>query len=157
MTPYYSMSAVYRQERKCVMRSKTLAVQFGILVLLMSLSTAVASDLGKTPLGMTGSIVGSSIHRWFIPRPRVATPEPSWKITWRGRGILNFSCKNLGVTIRYTYAPEGKVAPYPTSSSPIFPRCGLYLTKPCMVRARSFIGNGGRWLSSSACTVIIRR
>jgi len=138
------------------MRSKKLAVRFGLLVLLMSLSTAAASGLGRTPLGTTGSIVASSSYNWIIFRPRVTTPEAHWKITWRGGGYLSFSCKTKDTTIRYTYAPEGKVAPYPTSSSRVCPNgYGLYLTKPCMVRARAFKNNSWWWLPSYVRRVTI--
>ncbi len=128
------------------MRSKKWAVQFGLLVMLMSLSAAAASDLGQNPLATTGSnVTTSSYTSPFIYR-RVATPKASWKITWRGAVVLTYSCKTSDATIRYTYASEGKVAPYPTSSSRVLPYgYGLYLTKPCMVRAKAFKSS---WLPS---------
>jgi hypothetical protein len=83
---YYSKLAGYRQERKCIMRSKKLGVRFGLLiVLLVSLSLASTSNAGI----------------FYIPR--VATPEYSWTITWRGAVIVYISCDTSGATIKYTW------------------------------------------------------
>jgi hypothetical protein len=99
------------------MRSKKLAVRFGLVsVLLMSLSVAAATE-------------------------RVATPgvQGIQNISWRGGLLLSFSCETPGATIRLTYAPEGKIAAYPTASSYIYrPGSWFLITKPCMFRAKAY-------------------
>ncbi len=86
------------------MRSKKLAVRFGLLsVLLMSLSAAAAPDLARTSQGMTGSDVASPSYARTIFFPRVATPKYICTPTWRGAVIVRISCSTRGATIRYTW------------------------------------------------------
>ena len=98
------------------MRSKKLAVRFGLVsVLLMSLSAAAATFLCATPDAAVTDI------------------------SWRGGLKLTFSCKNpADATIRLTYAPEGKVAATPTTSSYIYQRGYFLITQPCMFKARAY-------------------
>lgn len=90
------------------MRSKKLAVRFGLLtVLLVSLSLTSTSDA------------------WTIFFPRVATPEYSWTRTWRGAVIVYVSCDTPGATIKYTW----------NGSSVRTYRYPLYVTRDAVLRA----------------------
>ena len=103
---YYSKMAGYRQERKCIMRSKKLAVRFGLLtVLLVTLSLT------------------STSHAWTICR--VATPKISWYPTWRGVAIVRISCDTPGATIKYTW----------NGSSVRTYRYPLYVTTDAVIKA----------------------
>jgi hypothetical protein len=115
---YYSNLAGCRQERKCIMRSKKLAVRFGLLaVLLMSLSLASTSNAST----------------FFIRR--VATPEYSWTRTWRGAVIVDISCGTPGATIWYTW----------NGSSVRTYQRPLYVTRDAVVRAQA--SKAGWWNS----------
>ncbi len=117
---YYSKMAGYRQERKCIMRSKKLAVRFGLLtVLLVSLSMA------------------STCEAWTLYR--VATPKISWYPTWRGAAIVYISCKTNGATIKYTWTNGTNVseAPNPTYFSRTY-RYSLYVTRDAVIKARAY-------------------
>jgi hypothetical protein len=121
---YYSKSAGCRRERKCIMRSKKLAVRFGFLtVLLVSLSLASTSYASTRP----------------------ATPDCNCYRTWRGAVIVFISCRTSGATIYYTRATDTTDpddAPNPNFSSPIY-RYPLYLTRDTVVKAAAF--KNGLW------------
>jgi hypothetical protein len=119
---YYSNLAGCRQERKCIMRSKKLAVRYGLLtVLLISLSLA------------------STSNAWTYRPPKVATPELScWYVDWWSGGIvIVLKCDTLGADIRYTWKPGYGEAPTPTSSSQLYER-PLLATCIGQLKARGF-------------------
>lgn len=120
------------------MRSKKLAVRFGLLsVLLMSLSAAAAPDLARISQGTTGSdVAGLSSFR------RVATPEYSWIPTWRGALIVFISCDTRGATIKYTW----------NGSSERIYRYPLYVTRDAVIKAWA---TKTGWLSSYRSTIDI--
>ena len=116
---YYSNLAGCRQERKCIMRRKKLAVRYGLLtVLLISLSLASTSNA-----------------RTF---PKVDTPDYSWEIDWwRGGIVIYLSCDTHGADIRYTWEPGYGEAPTPTTSSQLYDR-PLLATCIGQLKARGF-------------------
>jgi len=105
---YYSNLAGCRQERKCIMRSKKLAVRYGLLtVLLISLSLT------------------STSNAWISRAPTVKTPELAWSygyyVDWWYMGIVfALECDTYGADIRYTWTPGYGTAPTPTSSSTLY-------------------------------------
>jgi len=119
---YYSNLARCRQERKCIMRSKKLAVRYGILtVLLISLSLT------------------STSNAWTYHPPKVATPELSdWYFDWWLGGIVMYlSCDTPGADIRCTWASGYGEPPIPTSSSQLYER-PLLATTIGQLKARGF-------------------
>lgn len=130
---YYSKMAGYRQERKCIMRSKKLTVRFGLLTVLL-----VAFSLTSTSHALT--------------LYRVATPKISWYPTWRGAAIVYISCTTSGATIKYTWTNSTKVdyAPNPTYFSNTY-RYPLYVTRDAVIKARAYkpgrLDSYVRWLS----------
>jgi hypothetical protein len=107
---YYSKLAGCRQERNCIMRSKKLAVRYGLLtVLLISLSLT------------------STSNAWTFYVPQVDTPDYSWTPTWRGALIVSISCDTSGATIWYTW----------NGSSVRKYRYSLYVTSDAVIRAQA--------------------
>ena len=89
------------------MRSKKLAVRYGLLtVLLISLSLA------------------STSNAWTYYPPKVATPELAdyWIDWWSGGIVIVLKCDTSGADIRYTWRPGYGEAPTPTSSSQLYTR-----------------------------------
>ena len=106
------------------MRSKKLAVRFGLLtVLLVSLSLASTCYASTRP----------------------ATPEYKCYRTWRGAVIVFISCDTRGARIPYTRATDTTDphdAPNPTYSSRTY-RYPLYLTRDTVVKAAAY--KNGLW------------
>ena len=131
MKYYYSNSAEYRRERKCIMTSKKLTVRYGLLtVLLVSLSLA------------------STSNAWTIYEPEVAVAKPKWCAVpdWRGGLKVYLWCDGTpGATIRYEWAP-GRYwqAPDPTACSPLY-WCPLLVTCEGQLRVKGF--KPGYWPS----------
>jgi len=117
---YYSNSAGCRRERKCIMRSKKLAVWFGLLtVLLMSLSLPSTSN-------------ASTIYP--------DTPGYTCVRTWRGAVKVYIWCRTSGATIHYTWGTDTTDpddVPNPTYSSPTY-RYPLYVTRDTVVKAVAY-------------------
>ncbi|MFC1603546.1 hypothetical protein ACFL5F_00840 [Planctomycetota bacterium] len=117
------------------MRSKKLAVRYGLLtVLLVSLSLASTSSA------------------WTFYRPRVEMPEYDWYVTWRGTVVFSISCDTPGSTTHITWAcstnPDD--APIPTDSSPIY-RGPYHVIGDIVIKARAYKDG---WTSSDINTLI---
>ena len=103
------------------MRSKKLAVRYGLLtVLLVSLSLA------------------STSNAWI---PTVKTPELDWSNCyvdwWYGGIVITLKCDTYGADIRYTWVPGYGEAPTPTVSSRLYDR-PLLATCIGQLKARGF-------------------
>lgn len=132
MKYYYSYSAEYRRERKCIMTSEKLTVRYGLLtVLLVSLSLT------------------STSNAWTIYEPEVAVAKPKYVTVpdWRGGLIVYLWCDTDGATIRYEWAPRRyEPAPNPTPYSRLY-WCPLLVTCEGQLRVRGF--KPGYWQSDS--------
>jgi len=79
------------------MKSRNLAVQFGlVVVLLMSLSAAAVADIPRITQSTSGSDVALQSYA-------VATPHYHLQRTWRGAIIVTIECDTPGATIWYTW------------------------------------------------------
>ena len=118
------------------MRSKKLAVRYGLLtVLMISLSLA------------------STSNAWYSP-PTVKTPEVDyWYYDWWLGGIVfALECDTYGADIRYTWTPGYGTAPIPTSSSRLYTG-RLLATCIGQLKAKGF---KNLYYSSGVLTVNIR-
>ncbi len=121
------------------MRSKKLAVRYGLLtVLLISLCLT------------------STSNAWYSP-PTVKTPELAWScgyyVDWWYMGIvIALECDTYGAGIRYTWTPGYGTAPTPTSSSRLYTG-PLLATCIGQLKAKGF---KNLYYSSGVLTVNIR-
>ena len=103
------------------MRSKKMAVRFGLLsVLLLSLGAAAVPNLARTSPGTISSDVARLNSTDLFCNGRPATPEFSWDISWRGWVKLYMSCDTRGATIKYTTDGSNPSLSSPTYENPLY-------------------------------------